>query len=58
MINKARENLVNSNTIDESLNDLKERDGKSEEKFSNRRLLTPRTRKLMNNRDAKEVLFD
>jgi len=58
VINKARENLVNSNTIDESLNDLKEQDNKSEEKFSNQRLLTPRTRKLMNNRDAKVVLFD
>jgi len=58
VINKTRENLVNSNTIDESLNDLKEQDNKSEEKFSNQRLLTPRTRKLMNNGDAKEVLFD
>lgn len=49
---------MNSNTIDEGLSDLKEREGKSDEKFSNWRLLTPRTRKLMNNRDAKEVLFD
>ena len=54
MKNKTRDNLINS--VDEGSS--KDKVGKLDEKLSNRRLLTPRTRKLMNNLDAKGVLFD